>query len=325
MFNTLSLTREIHRQHPTQLEAENPSLFLQLLFGVVCLQSAYPRLYDELVRHPNLYDWLDSSGGSDADEQGKLNVESFDDEDISPMDFDLNAFAQTDPWIRKRQTSAQKLVYSIFKLVMQDKYKKKSTYTDSADLHTTKDYLEQIIQTSRLTATEDEGAESFVCDTLDEFVAHCAENGTDEATLQEVRTFCRVLNKVFDDALTLEFTDDRVLFRATAPHSKLSKVISTAQVLTPLGILIRAGRSHKLGVVPAGKLRSMKVNRRVEHVQEFEERDINPIKARFKEITGVQRVSSRWVTVLQEEMHSDSDQPTSEAEETISENNVGTR
>ena len=45
----------------------------------------------------------------------------------------------------------------------------------------------------------------------------------------------------------------------------------------------------------------MKLTNRVRYVKELEERDINPIKTRFKEVTGVQRVPSRWEKVLQDE------------------------
>lgn len=46
----------------------------------------------------------------------------------------------------------------------------------------------------------------------------------------------------------------------------------------------------------------MKLTNRVRYVKELEERDINPIKTRFKEVTGVQRVPSRWEKGLRDEL-----------------------
>lgn len=305
MFNTLSLTREIHRLHETQLEESNRGLFLQLLFGVVCLQAAYPRIYDELVRRPNLYDWLDASGLPAEEGAQPPEVKSLDDEDISPTDFDLDVFAQADPWIKKRKTAVQKLLYALFELIMQDKFstqaKDPQKFSDQAQLRTTKDYLEQIIQTSRLTAVEEETEETFTCATLEEFIAHCSGKNAEDQTIQELRTFCRAINKVFNDVLVLEFAEDRVLFRAFASQGRVSKVVATVQVL-PNGLVIRAGRSHRLGVSPTDEMRSMKLTNRVRYVKELEERDINPIKTRFKEVTGVQRVPSRWEKVLRDEL-----------------------
>ena len=323
MFNTLSLTREIHRLHPTSLEEGNRGLFLQLLFGVVCLQAAYPRIYDELVKRPNLYDWLDSSDLS-AEEGGEPpEVKSLDDEDISPTDFDLDAFARTDPWVKKRKSAVQKLLYSLFELVMQDKFSKQEkdpqTFSDLSQLRTTKDYLDQIIQTSRLTAVEEDNEETFTCATLEEFITHYSGKNTEEQTVQELRIFCRVINKVFNDALVLEFSEDRVLFRAFASQGRLSKIVATVQVL-PKGLVIRAGRSHRLGVSPTNEMRSMKLTNLVRHVKEFEERDINPIKTRFKEVTGVQRVPSRWEKVLQDELEQKDSSNEPEQENVVVEN-----
>ena len=152
-----------------------------------------------------------------------------------------------------------------------------------------------------MTAVEEDTEETFTCATLEEFIAHCSGKNTEDQTIQELRTFCRAINKVFNDVLVLEFSEDRVLFRAFASQGRLSKIVATVHVL-PKGLVIRAGRSHRLGVSPTDEMRSMKLTNRVRYVKELEERDINPIKTRFKEVTGVQRVPSRWEKVLRDEL-----------------------
>ncbi|HIU73741.1 MAG TPA: hypothetical protein IAC65_05760 [Candidatus Aphodousia faecipullorum] len=306
MLNTLSLTREIHRLHPTKLETENRELFLQLLFGVVCLQSAYPKLYDELVRRPNLYDWLDASVSNAESENEEQPPSTFEDEDISPQDFDLSAFVQVDPWIRKRQTAIQKLLFSIFSLVMHDKFDKftesPDSYTDIASLRTTQDYLDQIIQTSHLTALEDESEDIFECSTLEDFIAHWSEKGIGESLFRELRFFCHAINKVFDNRLELIFSEDRVKFRAIRSDTKHGKTIATLQIV-PDGLIIRVGRSYRIGVTQAKSIRSIQLSRKVDHVQDLTESDIAPIKDRFKVYMGVLRVPTRWEKVISDELN----------------------
>ena len=114
----------------------------------------------------------------------------------------------------------------------------------------------------------------------------------------------------------MEFNGARVLFRANqlneAGRIVRSKVITTVEI-EPKGLVVRAGRSYKLGVMKQGIRRSLSFARRVERVEDFAESDINPIKERYKKFTGKSRVEARWIKVL-EEMRSESDPSESAAE-----------
>ena len=330
MLNTLSLTRKIHAIRQPELERIDEALFLQILFGIVCLQSAYPRIYDELVRKPNLFDWIETDSGDGAIAAEMSAMTNFDDEDLSPQDFDLATFAQNDPWIKKRQPAIQKLLFRLLELIMRNKIKRARQAERSGGslpaLRTTKDYVDQVIQAARFTDADDE-TEEFQCTTLDEFIAHWQEKGIEENIFENLRTLCLLLPRVFDGGLSLEFNETRVLFRANQLNEGgkvlRSKVIATAEV-EPQGLVIRAGRSYKLGVLKKGVRRSLSFAKRVERVEDFLESDINPIKERYKEFMGRGRVPARWVKVVEEmrqetdlgafpEEIADSDLPDSEA------------
>lgn len=319
MLNTLSLTRKIHAIRQPELERTDEALFFQILFGIVCLQSAYPRIYDELVRKPNLFDWIEADAGEGVSITEMPVITDFDEEDLSPQDFDLAVFAQNDPWVKKRQPAIQKLLFSLLELIMRGKIKRAKLAERAGQpqpaFRTTKDYVEQVIQAARFTAPDEE-PEEFQCVTLDEFIQYWQEKGIEDSILENLRTFCRLLPRVFDGGLALEFNGARVLFRANqlneAGRIVRSKVITTVEV-EPKGLVVRAGRSYKLGVMKQGIRRSLSFARRVERVEDFAESDINPIKERYKKFTGKSRVEARWIKVL-EEMHSESDPSESAAE-----------
>lgn len=310
MLNTLSLTRKIHAIRQPELERTDSTLFLQILFGIVCLQSAYPRIYDELVRKPNLFDWIEADA-SDGTAGGEVKtITDFDEEDISPQDFDLEAFIQLDPWVKKRKTAVQKLLFRLLELIMRGKLRlAKTSGGEAAVQRTTKDYVNQVIQAARFTAAE-EDVEEYQFGSLDEFIQYWQEKGIKESILENLRDFSRALPRMFDGDLTIEFSESRVLFRAVqlneAGKIVRSKVITTAEV-EPKGVVIRAGRSYKLGLLPKGMKRNLSFARRVERVEELTEADLKPIKERFKAFMGTGRVAARWVKVL-EEMRAEAEQ-----------------
>ena len=319
MLNTLSLTRKIHAIRQPELERIDEALFLQILFGIVCLQSAYPRLYDELVRKPNLFDWIEADSVDGAAAAEMTAITDFDEEDLSPQDFDLAVFAQNDPWVKKRQPAIQKLLFRLLELIVRGKIKRAKQAERAGEnrpvLRTTKDYVDQVIQAARFTSPDEE-VEEFQCSTLDEFIQHWQEKGIEEFIFENLKTLCRLLPRMFD-GLALEFNESRVLFRANQVNEAgkvvRSKVIATAEV-EPKGLVIRAGRSYKLGVLKKGVRRSLSFAKRVERVEDFAESDINPIKERYKEFMGTGRVQARWVKVL-EEMLAESDPSREPADE----------
>ncbi len=85
MVNTLSLVRKIHEFNPSRIEREYPEIFLKLLMAVVCMQSAYPRIYEELLKRQNLFEWMDN------DENAPKTFEEIvaEVEDIGPGNFIL--------------------------------------------------------------------------------------------------------------------------------------------------------------------------------------------------------------------------------------------
>ena len=205
----------------------------------------------------------------------------------------------------------KKLLFSLLELIMRGKIKRAKQAERAGEsqpaLRTTKDYVEQVIQAARFTAP-DEDTEEFQFLTLEEFIQHWQEKGIEDSILENLKTFCRLLPRVFDGGLTLEFNEARVLFRANQLNETgkvvRSKVITTVEV-EPKGLVVRAGRSYKLGVLKQGVRRSLSFARRVERVEDFAESDINPIKERYKEFMGTSRVPARWIKVL-EDMRSES-------------------
>lgn len=201
---------------------------------------------------------------------------------------------------QKRQAAIQKLLYRLLELIMLDKLRHANS--ESGVSRRTKDYVDQVIQAARFTGVEEE-SEEFQCSTLEEFLQHWQEKGVAESVIENMRVYARALPQMFDGALSLEFLESRVRFRAVVTNEAgkvvKSKIITTAEV-EPKALVIRAGRSYKLGVMEKNVRRSLSFSRRVERVDELTEADIKPIKERFKEFTCTTRVPTRWIKVLEE-------------------------
>ena len=320
MLNTLSLVREIHRKGANLLEQQNPELFLKLLYAVVCIQSAYPRLYDELLKKPNLYDWIEDNSEDSVPDMTGVRQEF---EELSSSDFVFENLL-SDPWIRKRDKQIKALLLSIMQLVMKDKLsqfkKDPNLYATVQSLRTTKDYLDQIIRSSRLTFADigEEEDENKEFSNSEEFVQYLSEQQIEESTLKNLEYFANRFNKVFADSLEAEYIEDRVYFNAVRDSGR-RKVICSVQV-HPNGLIIRAGKTFKMGITSTG-FKNIRLNRQLDSVEKIQERDIDPMKARYKEFLGVAKVPNRWTKVssLEEEVATAYQESDSVMEEAVNE------
>lgn len=296
MLNTLSLVREIHRKGPNLLEQQNPELFLKLLYAVVCIQSAYPRLYDELLKKPNLYEWLEDNSENSIPDLTGVRQEL---EEIHGSDFVFENLL-SDPWIRKRDKQIKALLLSIMRLVMEDKlsrFEKDATlYANVQALRTTKDYLDQIIRSSRLTFADigEEEDENKEFSDIEEFVQFWSEQEIEESILKNLESFAVRFNKVFADSLEVEYIEDRVYFYAVRDSGR-RKIICSVQ-LHPNGLIIRAGKVFKMGITSVG-FKNTRLDRQLDSIDKIQERDIDPMKTRYKEFLGVSKVPNRWTKV----------------------------
>lgn len=296
MLNTLSLVREIHRKGTNLLEQQNPELFLKLLYAVVCIQSAYPRLYDELLKNPNLYDWIEDSSEDTVPDMSGVRQEF---EELNSSDFVFENLL-SDPWIRKRDKQIKTLLFSIMQLVMKDKLtrfeKDSNVYTTVQSLRTTKDYLDQIIRSSRLTFADigEEEDENKEFSNIEEFIQYWSEQKIEENTLKNLECFVTRFNKVFADSLEVEYIEDRVYFNAVRDSGR-RKVICSVQV-HPNGLIIRVGKSFKIGITSTG-FKNLRLDRQLDSIIKIQERDIDPMKDRYKKFLNVSKVPSRWMKV----------------------------
>ena len=320
MVNTLSLVREIHKIQPPELESLDRRVFLMLLYGLVSIQSAYPRLYDELIKKPNLYDWL-SDTNSSPKEVADLRQEF--EEDLTAAGFVLDDAILADPWIRKRQKNIQSVLFTIFSVVMRHKFareaKNPGTFATMDVLRTTKDYLNQIIQASRLTLNTDEGGDGDIT-TLEDFLSACTDPTQKHPLPQkfcaEIRLFAESFNKVFDNQLELAFADDRILFNAVRdPGRKNSRRMSICTLMViPDGFIIRS-RWHRIGVGSENN-RAFRKFKSVETVRELVQEDLKPMIARYRDFTGAGRVANSWTKVMSlalEEADADDDSDSAES------------
>ena len=301
MVNTLSLVREIHKIQPPVLETLDRRVFLLLLYALVCIQSAYPRIYDEVIKKPNLYDWLSDTNQPKDFAELKEELE----EDLTAAGFVLDDAILSDPWIRKRQKNIQSILFTILLIVMRHKFlmegTKPGTFPTMDAFRTTKDYLNQIIQASRLTLNSDDGDDCEIT-SLQDFISRCTDstqpNPLSEQLCQEISLFAECFNKVFDNQLELAFADDRILFNAVRdPGRKNSRRLSicTLQVI-PDGFIIRSGW-HRIGVGSVNN-RSFRKIRSVCTVSDLGPEDLKPMIVRYRDFTGAGRVANSWVKVL---------------------------
>lgn len=290
MVNTLSLIREIHRINTTPLETQNKLCFLQLLYALVCIQSSYPRLYDELVRRPNLFDWIENEGDDDeeitvSDLLREVN------EELASSDILLNDGLLSDLWIRKRQRQVQNLLLTVLRLVVNTKVEKESKSANASKFRTTKDVLDQLIQTSRIATNEmvEDDAEEFI--SFDEFMEYWTTQAIDVNILREAREFCERFNQVFSGAISLEYSGDRIFLRATKNNGR-NRVLAHVKISSE-GVIVRAG-NYRLGITKNG-FHKARPTRTVSACSEIVESDIEQIKSIFRNYLDIQRVPNRWI------------------------------
>ena len=83
-------------------------------------------------------------------------------------------------------------------------------------------------------------------------------------------------------------------FNAVRDSGK-KKVICSVQI-HPSGLIIRAGNTFKIGITITG-FKKVRLNRQLDSIEKIQERDINPMKARYKGFLGLSKVPNRWTKV----------------------------
>ena len=111
---------------------------------------------------------------------------------------------------------------------------------------------------------------------IEEFIQYWSEQKIEENTLKNLECFVTRFNKVFADSLEVEYIEDRVYFNAVRDSGR-RKVICSVQV-HPNGLIIR-------------------LDRQLDSIIKIQERDIDPMKDRYKKFLNVSKVPSRWMKV----------------------------
>lgn len=186
------------------------------------------------------------------------------------------------------------------RIVMEDKLSRQKRdpglYPSIQSLGSTKDYLDKIIHSSRLTFAnldEEEESDNEFSD-LDDFRQYWTEQGIAQTTLNNLEAFIIRFNKVFGNTLEFEYVDDRVRCNAIRESGR-KRIICSLQV-HPSGLVIRAGNTHRIGVSTEA-FKNIRVKRLFDSVDKIQERDINPMKQRYKDFMNVSKVPNRWMKV----------------------------
>ncbi len=87
--------------------------------AVVCMQSAYPRIYKELLKRQNLFEWMDNDENALQSLEGvKAEVENMESRNFTP-----GTALLTGPWVNKRSRNVQNLLSMLFHLCLEVKFK----------------------------------------------------------------------------------------------------------------------------------------------------------------------------------------------------------
>ena len=303
MINTLSLVREIHRLSKCRLESENPQLFSKLLYGIVCIQSAYPRLYDEILRRPNLWSWFEQTTESVEKSDNAVKSTEAELEELTPDDIVLEDALLTDPWIRKRSKSIQRLLFMLFDLIMRSKIIESARSPESADnIRNTKDYMDQILSASRFTTASDDSDDNIVFNSLDEYCSFWIDQGMNESILKELQEFNRRLQLLFDGNIDCLCQGDIVTIRAVKETGGTHQLVRIQ--VTEQGLVMRVGMSYRIAVGNF-ECSNGRFSLVVRTISDIKEADTTPIKARYKAFMRIRRLTNSWSKTAQDESDSE--------------------
>ena len=227
MVNTLSLVRKIHEFNPSRIEREYPEIFLKLLMAVVCMQSAYPRIYEELLKRQNL-------------EEIVAEVE-----DIGPGNFILEENLLTDPWVNKRSRNVQNLLNKLFHLCMEIKLKEiKDNSSSESNIRTTKGVLSQVLQASKLTFAESEQEEDLEFENFEEFIDFWTSSDrqtekVEEETANELFDFYEIFSRMAEDLVETKYINNEIRFLAQKQTGGFREIFWVK--LVPTGFVIQCG------------------------------------------------------------------------------------
>lgn len=246
MVNTLSLVKKLHEFNPTRLEQEYPETFSKLLIGIVCVQSAYPRIYEELLKRQNLFGWLDSN----INPPQSLTEVRAEIEEVGPENFFLGDSVLTDPWVKKKSRNVQNLLNRLFHLCMQIKLKDEELKINlESNLRTTKDVLSQVLQASKLTFAEPEQELDFSFETFEEFVDYWTSperqsERVENKWISELSDFCEIFNRMVKvlDAVAIKYINNEIRFFVNKNSGAQQQIIFWIKVV-PTGFIIQRGYS----------------------------------------------------------------------------------
>lgn len=303
MVNTLSLVRKIHEFNPSRIERGYPETFLKLLMAVVCMQSAYPRIYEELLKRQNLFEWMDNDESAPQSlEDVKAEVE-----DIGPGNFILGNALLTDPWINKRSRNLQNLLNMLFHLCMEVKFKDLGNGTSAeSNLRTTKGVLSQVLQASKLTFAESDQDEDLQFENFEDFVGYWSSTDRqseqiEEETITELSDFCEIFDCMAEGRVVTKFLNNEIRFIVNK-SSGGSREIFWVKVV-PTGFAIQCGFSKIL--IRERKIKGARNAIFVDSVRHLRGDYMKLIRERLKRSLGKNKLK-QW-HVMRNEFYSISD------------------
>lgn len=305
MVNTLSLVRKIHEFNPSRIEREYPEIFLKLLMAVVCMQSAYPRIYEELLKRQNLFEWMDN------DENAPKTFEEIvaEVEDIGPGNFILEENLLTDPWVNKRSRNVQNLLNKLFHLCMEIKLKEiKDNSSSESNIRTTKGVLSQVLQASKLTFAESEQEEDLEFENFEEFIDFWTSSDrqtekVEEETANELSDFYEIFSRMAEDLVETKYINNEIRFLAQKQTGGFREIFWVK--LVPTGFVIQCGFNKIL--VREKKIKGVRNALYVETVEQFRGNEFGAIRGRIKRLTG-RKSLKKWINARDEYYSQLSDQ-----------------
>ena len=229
MLNTLSLIHKVHeisqrRKGKGQSNILQQEIYLALLLAVVSIQVAYPALYEQLVRYPNLYLWAKPAEKRDEeddrdgkDDDGEDDADDGQDNDagkylIDPSDFAIDSLVSSDSWMKKRRMMICSLLALIVRII--DEHQAASPDSGS-ERGNTAPFLRKVLEISHITSVNDEQQASTVTavNSFEDFFAGMQNGGFAAAMLDTAKDFFRRLNAILPrDQVETEFSENRVRY-----------------------------------------------------------------------------------------------------------------
>lgn len=303
MLNTLSLVLRLHEIVPSELMQEDQGAYLKMLFAVVSVQCAYPKLYDEIIRKPNLYEWLAENDSEKLLVSSDELVREFE-EELDADSFVLDDSLLRDPWMRKRERNIRRLLFGILRVVIECKKKNAVKAGLEQIPRTTKDILQQVLITSSMTAAtlDEDEEEDRDFGNFDSFVTYwgSGESGREvvsEEVLANLRKFYEPFINMFDGSLIEEeFLNDyiNILGKGARGGTKLVARIK----LSPNGIVVASAGFKKNKqprlVIGRGPIKGVRDAKYFDSVDESLGTYLKPIKDAYRLATGRAKCASTF-------------------------------